>query len=86
MDNQELLDFFFEVSNDEKSTEKTFLVFSILVTFLHKEGHVGQLARDALLHCMSLSRKNESVGRFIAKHSNFCPVSPIFGPNFHMYL
>ena len=60
MDNIELLHFFFVAS------EEQFLIFSILVSFLHKEGHVGQLARDALLHCMSLSKKNDSVGNYIA--------------------
>ena len=68
MDNIELLHFFFVAS------EEQFLIFSILVSFLHKEGHVGQLARDALLHCMSLSKKNDSVGNYIAANSNFCTV------------
>ena len=52
-----------------------FLVFSLLVGFLHRDGHVGQQARDALINVMAMSRKNEDVGNYIAKHSNFCPVS-----------
>ena len=35
---------------------------------------MGQAARDALLHCMALSAKNEEVGAFIGKNSDFCPV------------
>ena len=54
-----------------------FLVFSLLVGFLHRDGHVGQQARDALINVMAMSRKNEDVGNYIAKHSNFCPVSAL---------
>ncbi|XP_029834832.2 FHF complex subunit HOOK interacting protein 1B isoform X3 [Ixodes scapularis] len=51
-----------------------FLIFSLLIPFVHREGAIGQQARDALLLCMSLSRKNQGIGRYIAEHSNFCPV------------
>ncbi|XP_077519691.1 FHF complex subunit HOOK-interacting protein 1B isoform X2 [Amblyomma americanum] len=51
-----------------------FLIFSLLIPFVHREGAIGQQARDALLLCMALSRKNESIGLYIAEHSNFCPV------------
>lgn len=36
---------------------------------------MGQQARDAMLLCMSLSKKNDEVGLYIAEHSNICPVS-----------
>lgn len=29
-------------------------------------------ARDALLLCMSLSKKNKNIGVYIAEHSNIC--------------
>ncbi|GBL98469.1 UPF0518 protein GE18198, partial [Araneus ventricosus] len=51
-----------------------FLIFSLLIPFVHREGAIGQQARDALLLCMALSRRNESIGVYIAEHSNFCPV------------
>ncbi|XP_077559186.1 FHF complex subunit HOOK-interacting protein 1B-like isoform X2 [Haemaphysalis longicornis] len=51
-----------------------FLIFSLLIPFVHREGAIGQQARDALLLCMALSRKNESIGLYIAENSNFCPV------------
>ena len=61
-----------EEEDDDDDTK--FLIFSILVNFLHRDGKVGQQAKDALLHCMSLSKKNEAVGKYIARHSNFCTV------------
>ena len=85
MENLDLLRFFFHadsaVSNNSTSASSpshsgsSFLVFSLLVGFLHRDGHVGQQARDALINVMAMSRKNEHVGNYIAKHSNFCPVS-----------
>ncbi|XP_037277129.2 FHF complex subunit HOOK-interacting protein 1B isoform X1 [Rhipicephalus microplus] len=51
-----------------------FLIFSLLIPFVHREGAIGQQARDALLLCMALSQKNESIGLYIAENSNFCPV------------
>ena len=89
MENLDLLRFFFHadsaVSNShgsvvnggkfESGGESEFLVFSLLVGFLHRDGHVGQQARDALINVMAMSKKNEKVGNYIARHSNFCPVS-----------
>jgi hypothetical protein len=51
------------------------MIFTLLIPFVHREGGIGQQARDALLLCMSLSKKNETVGSYIAEHSNVCPVS-----------
>ncbi|GAB6023891.1 hypothetical protein CHUAL_008627 [Chamberlinius hualienensis] len=51
-----------------------FLIFSLLIPFVHREGSIGQQARDALLLCMSLSYKNENIGIYIAQHSTVCPV------------
>lgn len=52
-----------------------FLLFSLLVPFVHREGSIGQQARDALLLCMSMSNKNELVASYITEYSNVCPVS-----------
>ncbi|XP_068222669.1 FHF complex subunit HOOK-interacting protein 1B isoform X3 [Palaemon carinicauda] len=72
MHNHQLLDFFFQFSNDQGPTK--FMIFSLLLPFVHREGGIGQQARDALLLCMALSASHASVGQYIAQHSNFCPV------------
>lgn len=56
-------------------TFSRFMIFSLLLPFVHREGGIGQQARDALLLCMALSASHTSVGQYIAQHSNFCPVS-----------
>ncbi|XP_067134483.1 LOW QUALITY PROTEIN: FHF complex subunit HOOK-interacting protein 1B-like [Centruroides vittatus] len=68
----DLLKVFFDASPEQGSAR--FLIFSLLIPFVHREGAIGQQARDALLLCMALSRRNESIGMYIAEHSNFCPV------------
>ncbi|XP_066998841.2 FHIP family protein GJ17503 isoform X2 [Anabrus simplex] len=72
MQNIELLDLFFYASPDQGPAK--FVIFTLLIPFVHREGGIGQQARDALLLCMSLSKKNENVGSYIAEHSNVCPV------------
>ena len=79
-DNAQLLEVFFNASNDTGSGSggggggDNFPIFTILVGFLHSGGATGQQARDALLLCMSLSKKHEKVGKHIAANTNFCPV------------
>lgn len=51
------------------------LIFSLLVPFIHRDGAIGQQARDALLLVMAASASHESVARYIAENSYFCPVS-----------
>ncbi|XP_076065364.1 FHF complex subunit HOOK-interacting protein 1B-like isoform X2 [Oratosquilla oratoria] len=72
MHNHQLLDFFFQSSEDQGPTK--FLIFSLLLPFVHREGGICQQARDALLLCMALSSSHSDVGQYIAKHSDFCPV------------
>ncbi|XP_075545216.1 FHF complex subunit HOOK-interacting protein 1B isoform X4 [Dermacentor variabilis] len=67
-----LLEVFFSASSNQGPAR--FLIFSLLIPFVHREGAIGQQARDALLLCMALSQKNESIGLYIAENSNFCPV------------
>ena len=52
-----------------------FVIFSLLLPFAHREGSIGQQARDALLLCMTLSGSNSAIAEYIAFQSNFCPVS-----------
>lgn len=68
-----LLESFF-LSNTDHGPAK-FLIFSLLIPFIHREGKVGQHARDALLLIMALSTKHPNIGNYIAEHSHFCPVS-----------
>ena len=71
--------------NDTAGVEKTssqFLVFSLLVPFVHREGHAAQQARDDLLLIMSLSSALSSISRHIVENSDFCPV---FGKE-HTYI
>ncbi|KAG9271037.1 hypothetical protein AMEX_G13907 [Astyanax mexicanus] len=50
------------------------LIFSLLVPFIHRDGVLGQQARDALLLVMATSASNHAVGRYITENSYFCPV------------
>ncbi|CAF90709.1 unnamed protein product, partial [Tetraodon nigroviridis] len=69
-----ILELFFHTSEDQGATN--FLIFSLLIPFIHREGTVGQQARDALLLIMSLSAENERVAKHVAENTFFCPVSP----------
>nr|XP_033329424.1 UPF0518 protein AAEL005291 isoform X1 [Megalopta genalis] len=71
MQNMALLDLFFHPTAVGKNK---FIIFTLLIPHVHREGGVGQQARDAMLLCMSLSKKNDEVGVYIADHSNICPV------------
>eukprot|EP00071_Canis_lupus_P023604 XP_013974906.1 protein FAM160A1 isoform X2 [Canis lupus familiaris] len=72
-----ILELFFHTSEDQGAAN--FLIFSLLIPFIHREGTVGQQARDALLFIMSLSAENNMVARHIVENTYFCPVSPCTG-------
>lgn len=85
MQNVHLLDLFFfstqqtnnsvnNCSNSNNAGQTNFIIFSLLIPYVHCEGSIGHQARDALLLCMSLSQKNQNVGTYIAHHSSMCPV------------
>lgn len=69
-----LLEFFLQPP-PEPGAAPRLLLFSRLVPFVHREGTLGQQARDALLLLMALSAGSPTVGCYIADHSYFCPVS-----------
>ncbi|KAI1885210.1 hypothetical protein AGOR_G00217830 [Albula goreensis] len=50
------------------------LIFSLLVPFIHRDGAIGQQARDALLLVMATSADNQDMARYITENSYFCPV------------
>lgn len=67
-----ILELFFHTSEDQGAAN--FLIFSLLIPFIHREGTVGQQARDALLFIMSLSAENNVVANHIVESTYFCPV------------
>ncbi|KAJ8971943.1 hypothetical protein NQ317_013840 [Molorchus minor] len=67
MQNMEFIELFFQ---EERNVSK-FIIFSLLIPFVHREDSIGMRVRDALLLCMSLSKKNKKVAIYIAEHSNF---------------
>ncbi|XP_008568236.1 PREDICTED: protein FAM160A1 [Galeopterus variegatus] len=67
-----ILELFFHTSEDQGAAN--FLIFSLLIPFIHREGTVGQQARDALLFIMSLSAENSVVAHHIVDNTYFCPV------------
>lgn len=67
-----ILELFFHTSEDQGAAN--FLIFSLLIPFIHREGAVGQQARDALLFIMSLSAENSMVADHIVENTYFCPV------------
>ena len=68
----QLLELLFNASADHGPAK--FLMFSLLIPYVHFEGSVGQQARDALLLIMALSSQHDHIGIYIAEHSDFCPV------------
>ncbi|GFO18323.1 fts and hook-interacting protein homolog [Plakobranchus ocellatus] len=67
-----ILESFF--STDADHGPARFLIFSLLIPYIHREGPVGQKARDALLLIMTLSARHPHIGQYIANNSHFCPV------------
>ncbi|XP_053199597.1 FHF complex subunit HOOK interacting protein 1A-like [Scomber japonicus] len=67
-----VLELFFHTSEDQGAAN--FLLFSLLIPYTHRQGSVGQQARDALLLIMSLSATEPRVAQHIAQNTYFCPV------------
>ncbi|XP_028658531.1 FHF complex subunit HOOK interacting protein 1A [Erpetoichthys calabaricus] len=67
-----ILELFFHTSEDQGAAN--FLIFSLLIPFIHREGTVGQQARDALLFIMALSAENHVVANHVVENTYFCPV------------
>ncbi|XP_068144021.1 FHIP family protein GK23746 isoform X1 [Drosophila tropicalis] len=88
MQNVHLLDLFFfsaqtqvqeqiqngNVPPPKSGTTTNFIIFSLLIPYVHREGSIGHQARDALLLCMALSQKNSNIGTYIAQYSSICPL------------
>ncbi|XP_068569293.1 FHF complex subunit HOOK-interacting protein 1A-like [Cebidichthys violaceus] len=67
-----VLELFFHTGEDQGAAN--FLLFSLLIPYTHRQGSVGQQARDALLLIMSLSASDPRVALHIAENTYFCPV------------
>ncbi|XP_077444262.1 FHF complex subunit HOOK-interacting protein 1A-like isoform X2 [Stigmatopora argus] len=67
-----VLELFFHTSEDQGAAN--FLLFSLLIPYTHRQGPVGQQAREALLLIMSLSASEPRVAHHIAQNTYFCPV------------
>ncbi|AWO97245.1 putative protein FAM160A1-like [Scophthalmus maximus] len=67
-----VLELFFHTSEDQGAAN--FLLFSLLIPYTHRQGSVGQQARDALLLIMSLSASEPRVAQHIDQNTYFCPV------------
>ncbi|XP_050441511.1 FHIP family protein GJ17503 isoform X2 [Adelges cooleyi] len=50
------------------------IILSLLMSFIHRDGSIGEEARDALLIFVSLSRNNETLANNITSKSNVSPV------------
>ncbi|CAF0915175.1 unnamed protein product [Rotaria sp. Silwood1] len=68
----DLLEFCFDISAEHGPSR--FIIFSLLIPFVHRDGVAGQQARDALLLIMQLSNRNESIAKYIVENTNFCPI------------
>ncbi|CAF4317336.1 unnamed protein product [Rotaria socialis] len=70
--NPTLLELCFDISAEHGPSK--FVIFSLLIPFVHRDGLAGQQARDALLLIMQLSYRNEPIAKYIVENTNFCPI------------
>ncbi|XP_027000683.2 FHF complex subunit HOOK interacting protein 1A [Tachysurus fulvidraco] len=64
--------FLFQSGQDQGSAN--FLLFSLLLPFVHHDGPVGVQARDALALITALSMRDIAVANHITQNTYFCPV------------
>ncbi|XP_025425903.1 UPF0518 protein AGAP011705 isoform X2 [Sipha flava] len=58
----------------ENTKNSKCIILSLLVAFIHRDGSIGEEARDALLIFVSLSRQNDILANIITSKSNVSPV------------
>ena len=68
-----LLPVFFCVSQEDQGPAG-FPLFSLLLSYVYRDGQVGNRARDSLLLIFSHSARCDEVSEYITNNSNFCPV------------
>ncbi|KAK3547750.1 hypothetical protein QTP86_028808 [Hemibagrus guttatus] len=64
--------FLFHSGQDQGAAN--FLLFSLLLPFVHRDGPVGVQARDALVLIVALSAHDITVANHITQNTYFCPV------------
>ncbi|XP_026775923.3 FHF complex subunit HOOK interacting protein 1A [Pangasianodon hypophthalmus] len=64
--------FLFHSGQDQGAAN--FLLFSLLLPFVHRDGPVGVQARDALALIVALSARDITVANYITQNTYFCPV------------
>ncbi|XP_053499903.1 FHF complex subunit HOOK interacting protein 1A [Ictalurus furcatus] len=64
--------FLFHSGQDQGAAN--FLLFSLLLPFVHRDGPVGTQARDALALIVALSARDLTVANHITQNTYFCPV------------
>lgn len=72
--------FLFHSGQDQGAAN--FLLFSLLLPFVHRDGPVGGQARDALILIVALSACDITVANHITQNTYFCPVSCVGILNF----
>lgn len=85
-DDSTLQVFLFHSGQDQGAAN--FLLFSLLLPFVHRDGPVGAQARDALALIVALSAQDITVANHITQNTYFCPVSGvgIHSPGIHFLL
>lgn len=68
MQNVDLVDLF--LVHEQNLTK--FVIFELLVQYMHRDDAIGMQARDALLLCLSLSRRHSAITTYLRDHSNIC--------------
>ncbi|XP_026809677.1 UPF0518 protein AGAP011705 isoform X2 [Rhopalosiphum maidis] len=58
----------------ENTKNSKCVILSLLMAFIHRDGSIGEEARDALLIFVSLSRQNDTLANIITSKSNVSPV------------
>lgn len=65
----------FLFQNGQDHGAANFLLFSLLLPFVHRDGTVGEQARDALALIVTVSTQNTTLANYITQNTYFCPVS-----------
>ena len=73
-ENESFLDLFF--TDGAGQVPSKFLVFTLLVPYLHDTSEVGMIARDAMLLCLSVAGRSpqSSLCDFVVADTDFCQV------------
>ncbi|XP_075587606.1 FHIP family protein AGAP011705 isoform X2 [Dermatophagoides farinae] len=64
----------YDNQQDDNFENVSFPLFSLLIQFVHRDGPIGQQARDAILLCLAMSRHDERLAYYVANKTDFCPI------------